>query len=203
MNLNVFFWIRTVLDVIICSVYGYSFLGSEQPPNTGDGLIHFYISEASWSNPILFFHHWDKPFFTLLSSSFAQFGYGGIVFFNCLVFSGISFYRWKILDHFQVNKSLSLIFPVLLFSIPDIYETTLSGLTEPLFNLILTASFFTLIKKRFVSFAILVSFLPFCRSEGQLVIILAIAVLAMMKEYKSISILQLSNICYSWRHIPR
>lgn len=196
--MNTFFWARTSILILICCVYGFSFFGSEQPPNTGDGLIHFFISEASWSNPILFLHHWGKPIFTLLSSPFSQFGYGGIVFFNVVVFTLTVILAWKILDYYKIHKSLSILFPVVLFSIPDVYETLLSGLTEPLFNLILITSFFTLIKKRFILFAILVSLLPFCRSEGQLVILLAIPLLSYFKQYKAIPFLGLGFIAYAF-----
>ena len=189
--------LRILFLTVICFSYGYSYIGSSQPPNTGDGLIHFFISQASWSDPLLFFHHWGKPLFTLFSSPFSQFGYGGIVLFNCIVTASTIVLGWKILDHFKVNKATSLLLPIALFAIPDIHETVLSGLTEPFFNLILVVSFFALVKERFIIFAILISFLPFCRSEGQLMLILAIPLLIVLKQFKPILFLGTGFMIYA------
>lgn len=189
--------LRILFLTVICFSYGYSYLGSSQPPNTGDGLIHFFISQASWSDPLLFFHHWGKPLFTLISSPFSQFGYGGIVLFNILVSIATIILGWKILDHFKVHKAVSLLLPTSMFAIPDIHETVLSGLTEPFFNLILVTSFFALVKDRHLIFAILISFLPFCRSEGQLIILLAIPLLIVLKQFKSILFLGTGFMIYS------
>ena len=194
---NIFFWIRIVLILLICTCYFYCTLYNNQPPNTGDGLIHFFISQASWSDPILFLNHWGKPLFTLFSSPFSQFGYEGIVVFNCVVFSLTIIISWKIFDYYNINKAISIVFPCILFSIPDINETILSGLTEPFFNLVLILSVYFFIKEKYLFFSLLVSTIPFCRSEGQLVVLLAMPILVLLKQYKAILFLGVGFLVYA------
>ena len=194
---NIFLWTRISLLLLICTCYFYCTLYSNQPPNTGDGLIHFFISQASWSDPILFLNHWGKPLFTLFSSPFSQFGYEGIVVFNCIVFSLTIIISWKIFDYYNIKKAISIIFPCILFSIPDINETILSGLTEPFFNLVLILSVYFFIKEKYLFFSLLVSTIPFCRSEGQLVVLLAIPILVLLKQYKAILFLGVGFLIYA------
>jgi hypothetical protein len=63
---------------------------SEVTYDVGDGIRHFMVSKYSWQHSNLFMYSWGKPFFTLISSPFSQFGINGIYFFNilCGVLSG-------------------------------------------------------------------------------------------------------------------
>jgi hypothetical protein len=78
-------WVKTFLKVLTlffcCCWFIYNFSKSDIPADAGDGIMHYYISNASWQNPSLFLDHWGKPLFILLSSPFSQFGFAGIVFF--------------------------------------------------------------------------------------------------------------------------
>jgi hypothetical protein len=72
-------------SLLFCSVWLiFMMLKSEVPNDVGDGIMHYFISNASWENPELFLHHWGKPLFILFSSSFAQFGFYGMVIFNII-----------------------------------------------------------------------------------------------------------------------
>jgi len=57
----------------------------------GDSIQHYLISRYSWVHPYLFFDHWGKPIFTILSSPFSQFGFKGIQIFNLLNLVGTQF----------------------------------------------------------------------------------------------------------------
>lgn len=166
------------------------------PVDAGDGLLHFNISQASWSNPVLFLEHWGKPFFILLSSSFAQFGIGGIVYFNIIVFGITVVFAWKILKHFSIPYGVQCLFPLLLITLFDYSSTILAGLTEPLFSMFLMISSWLLITKRWMWFAIIISLLPFMRSEGQLPVLLAFLILLFLKQFKYIPFLFLGFIVY-------
>lgn len=170
---------------------------NETPIDVGDGIMHFYISQASWSNHLLFLEHWGKPFFILLSSPFAQFGFDGIIFFNILVFGATIYFAWKILNHFSVPITLQCLFPILLLSIYDYSGTVLGGLTEPLFSLSIIIATWLIIAQRWMWFAILLSFTPFMRSEGQVVVVLALFVLAFYRQYKFIPFLLTGFLIYS------
>ena len=52
--------------------------------DTGDSVVHYFFARYAFQNPMLFLDHWAKPFFTLLASPFAQFGFSGMKLFNGL-----------------------------------------------------------------------------------------------------------------------
>jgi hypothetical protein len=172
-------------------------LRNEIPVDVGDGINHFFISQASWQDPSLFLHHWGKPVFILLSSPFAQFGLNGVVIFNILVFAATVLLGYKFMDKMNVSIWLQLLFPLVLLQPVDYSGTILGGMTEPLFNLALVLSLLLLIKKQFLLFALIVSFMPFMRSEGQLPLILALVLLIYYRSYKSIPWLFTGFIIYS------
>jgi hypothetical protein len=177
-------------------------VNNEVPTDTGDGIMHFFISQASWNNPSLFLDHWGKPLFILLSSPFAQFGFNGMVAFNILVFlltvllSNYIFFKQK------TSAWISLLFPLVLLKTYDVSSTVLGGLTEPLFNLALVAALYLLLERKYLWFALLVSFLPFMRSEGQLPIVLAFSILILLKEYKSLPFLSTGFLIYGLIGLP-
>lgn len=175
----------------------YFMFKNEIPTDVGDGLMHFFYAQASWENVDLFLHHWGKPFFILLSSSFAQFGFDGMVIFNIIVFAATTLIGFKILQTFEVTVWLQLLFPLLLLIPHDVTQTIFGGLTEPLFNLAAIASLWFLLDKKYFWFAIIVSFMPFMRSEGQLPVVLALFLLVYNKSYKTIPFLFLGFVLYS------
>ena len=175
----------------------YMMLNNEVPTDTGDGIMHFFISQASWINPAYFLDHWGKPVFILLTSPFAQFGFNGMVVFNILVFSATILIAYSILNKRGVSPWLSMLFPLLLIKTYDVSSTILGGLTEPLFNLALVGALYFLLERKFNWFALLVSFMPFMRSEGQLPIVLALVLLLLLKEFKSLPYLFVGFVLYS------
>ncbi len=194
-------WVKTFLKVLTlffcCCWFIYNFSKSDIPADAGDGIMHYYISNASWQNPSLFLDHWGKPLFILLSSPFSQFGFAGIVFFNIVVFVSTVLIAWRIAIRLEINFVFQLIFPLVLINIQDYSLTVLGGLTEPLFNLFFITSFWLLLSKRWIALSILVSFLPFLRSEGQLPVILIGIIFLYLKQYKAIPFLFIGIIIYS------
>ena len=134
----------------------------------GDSLTHYFISESAWSTPSYFLDLWGKPVFTLLSSPFAQFGFLGIKLLNILVGVLSSFVTCLVAK--ELNKPYYWLILPIAFIAPAFYAYTFSGLTEPLFALFITAGIYAVIRKNFVLACILISFLPFIRSEGLLFI---------------------------------
>jgi hypothetical protein len=167
----------------------YMMQNAQVPADVGDGIAHYFISKASWQDPSLFLHHWGKPFYILLSSPFSQFGFNGLVVFNILVFSTTVLIGYQILKQFKVSIWLQILFPLILLKAHDVANTLLGGLTEPLFNLAVMLALYLLLNKRYVWFAVIVSLLPFMRSEGQLPVLLALILLVYNKSYKCIPLL--------------
>ncbi len=168
------------------------------PIDTGDGLMHYYIAEATWYDPIYFIDHWGKPLFNLLASPFAQLGINGVVFFNILLFLGSCWIGKRLMTHLKVPINLMVLFPLILVAASDYTMTILAGLTEPLFNLLVLLAALLLVKKKWVFFAVIVSLLPFSRSEGQLPLILALILLIYSKQYKVIPYLAAGFVVYGF-----
>ena len=184
-------------SLLFCSVWLiFMMLKSEVPNDGGDGIMHYFISNASWENPELFLHHWGKPLFILFSSSFAQFGFYGMVIFNIIVFCLTVMIGAKMLRKNKVPIYFQILLPLVLLKAHDIANTILGGLTEPLFNLSLIAALFFLSEKKYFWFTLIVSTMPFLRSEGQLPLILALCILLFAKQLKYIPLLTSSFIIY-------
>jgi hypothetical protein len=166
------------------------------PEDVGDGIMHFFISNASWQHPELFLHHWGKPLFILLSSPFSQFGFNGLVLFNILVFVTTCIIGFKFLQQRKAPIYIQVLLPLILLKAHDVANTILGGLTEPLFNLSLILALFLLNNKKYAWFALVVSTMPFLRSEGQLPVILALLILVYERQYKYIPLLTVAFIIY-------
>jgi hypothetical protein len=175
----------------------YVMVNSPVPEDVGDGIMHFFISQASWEDPHLFLHHWGKPLFILLSSPFAQFGFHGMVIFNTLIFSLTVVLGYAFLQKNQVPVWFQMLLPLVLLKAHDIANTLLGGLTEPLFNLSLMAALVLLQRQKYTWFAITVSAMPFLRSEGQLPVLLAFVLLVYLKQYKIIPLLGTCFLIYA------
>lgn len=162
----------------------------------GDGILHYQIARYSWVHPHLFIDHWGKPFFTLLSSPFAQFGYTGSVVFNILCASLTLWVIARIGMHLKLFfSSTAVIFAG--FS-PLFFSVSISGLTEPLFALVVSGSILLIVTGRFRLAAIVVSFLPFVRTEGFILLPLFGLLLLIRSQFVAILLLAVGTLIYSF-----
>lgn len=163
--------------------------------DSGDSIHHYLFAKYAPTHPYLFFDHWAKPLFVLLAAPFAQFGFIGVKVFNVLL-TGFSMYLMvKSAKIMQLKNSL-LIFIFILFS-PLCYILTFSGLTEPLFAFIISLSLFFINKKHFILASFLLSFLPFIRSEGLIIIAIFGVFFIYKKHWKALLILGFGHLFYS------
>jgi len=163
--------------------------------DTGDGVMHYLIAHYSFRHPELLLHHWGKPLYTLLSCPFADFGYTGSVVFNilCLCFS--SWFAWRIAERLKIPFAF-LAAPLCIFA-PIALPVALSGLTEPLFALILIAGVYFSVEGKFGIAAIIISFLPFARTEGFFLAVLFGIYFLLRRNYWATSFLAIGTILYS------
>ena len=163
--------------------------------DAGDSVLHFLYSKYAIQHPELYFNHWAKPFFVLLSSPFAQFGMRGMKFFNVLVILLTLVFTFKSVEELKLkNAYLSLL--IIVFS-PLTFILTFSGLTEPLFALMVSAGLFGYIKKEYIAPSLLLSFLPFVRSEGLIIIAIFGFFLMLKKQWKYLPLLLFGHLFYS------
>ncbi|MCB9360372.1 MAG: hypothetical protein H6587_07305 [Flavobacteriales bacterium] len=185
------------LVITICVIVFLIFLNTlgNSILDPGDGLKHFLIAKYSWSYPSLFFDHWGKPLFTLLSSPFAQFGFKGMLFFNILLFVATSFFLLKITKLLSLkNGWLSILF---CFSIPIYFGIVVSGLTEILLATLIIATLYYVLKEKYFIGCVILSFSYFSRPESLFVIMSFVLYLLIIKKYKYIPIIGLSILIYS------
>lgn len=185
-----------ILSLLLLSLLFFiiSFL-SEGTYDLGDGIRHYLVSRYSWFHHDLLMYSWGKPFFTLISSVFSQFGLLGINFFNILCGVLSAFFTYKIAQHLNIKFAVITI-PFLLFT-PIYFPTLNSGLTEPFFSFILIFSIYLFLQKKFFWSCVIVSFLPFVRTEGFLILPLFFLILVIRKKYLPIFFLGFGTLIYS------
>ncbi len=162
--------------------------------DSGDSISHFLIAKYSFKHPALFLNHWGKPLFTLLSSPFAQFGFTGIKVFNSLIASLTGYVTYKTARKLGMKNSL-LVF-VLLFFAPQYFVLIFSGLTEYLFAFALILSVYLIIDKKVMASVILVSFLPFIRSEGLIIIGVFLIYMVIKGYFKILPLILTGHVIY-------
>jgi hypothetical protein len=184
-----------ILTIFIFFIYLVSALKLDGSYGGGDGIRHFLVSRWSWQHPDLFLYHWGKPFFTLITSPFSQFGLTGIKIFNALAGTITSFLAYLIARKLKfANPEWVIVFS----AFAPIYMMCInSGLTEPLFALILTFCIYLFLTASYVPAVILLSFLPFVRSEGNLIIPVFALVLLIRGNWKYIPLFASGTVIYS------
>lgn len=164
--------------------------------DSGDSIYHYLYSKYAPQNPVLYFDHWAKPFFTLLASPFAQFGIGGMKVFNASLFWLTCFVTVKTTQKLGIKNSWVTIL-ILMFT-PLYFVLTYSGLTEPLFALMSISGLYFISKRQNLIGSILISLLPFVRSEGLIIIGVFAVYFVYKKEWTNLIALTVGHILYSF-----
>ncbi|HLP56357.1 MAG TPA: hypothetical protein VK151_15075 [Fluviicola sp.] len=169
---------------------------NQLPIDAGDGVVHYSIAKASWSEPTYLLDHWGKPLFTLLSSGFAQISFKWHIGFNIIVYALTCLAAFRLFKQLEVAKGYYFFFPILLICVPDYANCVLAGMTETLFGLLIMCAILLAFLQRWMLFAIVVSLAPFARSEGMMVVVAGLFLLAIARQWKSIPFLFTGFIVY-------
>lgn len=164
--------------------------------DAGDSVQHYLLSRAAFTHPELFFDHWGKPVFILLSAPFAQLGFVGIKIFNVLVTLLTINLTVKVAEKITLpNAWLAALFCLVA---PYFMVMIFSGLTEPLFALFLIAAFYLgFCRERWTWAVLLLSFMPFVRSEGMIICGVFGLYLLWKKEWKLLPLFAVGHLVYS------
>lgn len=191
-------WIFILAYVLFAALVITLFNGTG---DSGDSILHYLFAKSAPKHPELYFNHWAKPVFTLLASPFAQFGFIGMKIFNALVVLMTIVLTHRTAVNWQLKRP---IFAALLIACaPLLIRHTFSGLTEPLFALFIAAGMFYTSRNKWAVACALVSFLPFVRSEGLIVITAFGLLLLVRRQWKAIPWLLFGHLVYSvagWFH---
>jgi hypothetical protein len=161
----------------------------------GDGVQHYLIAKYAFKHPLLLLDHWGKPIYTLLCMPFAQVGFIGSNFYNLICNTTTSFLAYQIASKMGFKNAWVTF--ILVFFSPLFFMTNFSGLTEPTFALILTASILLMLHSKYILGAFLISFLPFARTEGFFILPLFVLYLVLHKQWKAIVLTGFATVVYS------
>ena len=188
-------WLVGGLLGIWAALQIYILLYFEGTYDAGDSVMHYLFARYTPDHPENLLNHWAKPFFTLLATPFAQAGFKGIALMQCLLsltstwlayrYAHKSGFRWAPLA------------PILLWMAPEYFLAQFSGLTEPLFGTLLIAGALLCLNRYHLVAAILLSFLPFVRTEGFLILPIYALFFLTRRDWKSILSLGTGLIIYS------
>jgi hypothetical protein len=163
--------------------------------DAGDSIQHYLYAKYAPVHPELFFHHWAKPMYVLLASPFAQFGFTGVKIFNAIASFFTIFLTYKTAE--ALNLKNTVLAAVIAICAPMYYILTFSGLTEPLFALFIGAGIYACVKEKYLTATLLISFLPFVRSEGLILLGIFGLYLLVKGKYKLAPLLLTGHIVYS------
>ncbi len=173
------------------SFYGYG---------GADNVLHYQLSRYAFAHPELFFYHWGKPLFTILSSPFAQFGIRGVSIFNIIVSLASCWFTWRIALMLKFRHS-ALVIAFAAFT-PVFFFSATSSLTEPLFALFAIAGAYAFIRKKYIAAAIIFSLTIFIRSESLVLFPVYILALLIVKQWKALPFLLTGFLVISLAGFP-
>jgi len=184
-----------IVLLLFALLSSYVLLNFNGTGGVGDSILHYLFAKHAPTHPELYFNHWAKPLFTLLSSPFAQFGFTGIKVFNVIVSLFTLFFTYKSAETLGLKNAILSV--VILIATPLFFLLTFSGLTEPLFALFVASGTYYAAKKQYLLASILISFLPFVRSEGLIIMGVFGLYFLLQKQWKAIPFLIVGHLVYS------
>lgn len=164
--------------------------------DSGDSIYHYLYARSAPSHPELYFDHWAKPLYVLIFSPVAQFGFIGVKILNLILVNLTLYFTFYIAQKLKISSAPFTIL-LLVFS-PLYFVLTFSGLTEPLFAFLLTLAFYLQLKQRYIWTLIIISFLPFVRSEGLFFIGIFGLWEVLSGRYKNLLYLVVGTVIYSF-----
>ncbi len=160
-----------------------------------DNVTHYLFSHFAFKHPGLFLNSWARPLYTIMSAPFAQFGFHGIKIFNILMGMGTAYFCYRIAKMLEIRHPLLVI--ILICFTPLYFLMLPTALTEILFSFVFALSFFLILRGNFIAAAMVISFLPFARSEGFVMLPVFFFVFLIYKQYKAIPFLAFGLVFFS------
>lgn len=182
--------------ILLAFFYGVAFWAIAQNEafyGGSDSVEHFLFAEFAFEYPQHFLNHWAKPLYVAIYAPFAQFGFisAKLLSLHLLVFSAIF-----LLKRLHKQPNAQLIFTLLFTTSSGIWLASNSALTEPLFAFITCCSYYFYSRNKLIVSLLVLSFLPFVRSEGLLFLGLAGGLLVLNKSLKYLPLLAIGTLAY-------
>ncbi len=150
----------------------------------GDSIAHYRISRYALRYPHLFLDHWGKPVFTILSSPFSWFGFNGTRIYNVIAGLLTAFLTYRTVRE-ETGKDAWLAVFFVIFA-PVYFILFFSAVTEITFSLVLIFGIYYIYREKYQAAALVMSFLPFARTEGFVIVLVILVAGIAYRQYKSI-----------------
>ncbi len=160
-----------------------------------DNITHFHIARYAFKYPHLFLDLWGKPVFTTLLAPFTFLGFKGAQLFNLLIAVLTLIFTFKISKSIFSKGALTIV--VLTAFAPVYFMLMLSTLTEILFSFVLVVSVYLFRKNKFVFSALVLSFIPFVRSEGIILLPVFAVAFSLKRSWLAIPVITFGTLFYS------
>jgi len=179
-----FHWILAGILLII--VLLFAFVSPGYYGGT-DNISHYLFARYAYRHPWLFLHSWGRPLYTTLSSPFAQFGFRGSQVFNILLGIATAWLCYRIARSLEIGNPLLVM--ILVCFTPLYFLMMPTALTEILFGFVFVLTVFLFIRGHYIAAAIVISFLPFARSEGYIMLPVFLILFFRFRQYRAIPFL--------------
>lgn len=156
--------LTSYIGVVVAGYIVLGFFYWNSVVDMGDGLMHYFISEALFRQPELAFHHWGKPLFSLLMAGPAQFGLLGVVVLESVLVLLTALLMQRIAAIFKLSYTWAV--PVLYILSKGVIYTLFGGLTEPVFAFAVVLSTWLVLTQRATWGIVLAGALWFIRPES-------------------------------------
>jgi hypothetical protein len=187
-------WALIILILCFTGLFTISMI-SEGLYGDTDSISHYLLARYAFKYPHFFVYHWGKPLFTTLSAPFAQFGLQGVVLFNILCGLLTAWLVYRIAKELNFRYALAAI-PFSLFA-PIYLVNLFTSLTEILFALVLVAAIFFFVKQKSIRSSLIISFIPFARTEGMMFLVIFLFAFILAKKYRAVPFLFTGFIIFS------
>lgn len=161
----------------------------------GDSIMHYLYARYAFAHPQNFFNHWAKPIYVLLAAPFAQAGFIGVKLMNTLLSTASAYLAYGVARRLKMPRAGAAF--VFTAAAPMGIYLTLSGLTEPLFAFWLIASVYLAVRGQGLAAVIWVSFLPFVRSEGLVILCVWAVYLLFTRRWRWLPLLMAGHVALS------
>jgi hypothetical protein len=160
----------------------------------GDSVQHYLFSRWAFAHPENFYVQWAKPMYVFLTAPIAQFGFTAIKIFNVFIFAATQLLAYATAKKLDIQNTwlvplFMALAPMQLYLIP-------SGLTELLWAFWFMLSVYLAVNERFIAATLVMSFLPFVRSEGLIIFCLYAPYLVFKRQFKVLPLLAVGHLVY-------
>jgi hypothetical protein len=186
MKVKAIWFVIIIVDIVLVFLNKSTF-------DDGDSILHFLQAHQVMQTPHLLLDMWAKPVFVLLAWPFAAVGWWGMKLFNAICVLASAFVTYKLF----ITKGYRKWWAVLLcLATPALFLVQSSGLTEPLFTLLLILIVFLEYKDQTIPSLVILSFLPFVRAEGWVIMLIFATYLLFARKIKKLPFMLLGTLLY-------